>query len=449
MRVVLNWVRTNVYTVICAAVMIAAPAVLWVFSGRMNAAVKQEVQKRTGKMGELLKFETTPISLESPVPGNEPVSAKIAVNRRFLERYQEVVGDLRADAQRIREEVLSINRKGRGVLNDELFPSPPEAQRETLPKGMYRQLIAAYTQLLADVHAGSPPSAEQMAEYLGQTRERYLTTEVRKRSSDSLTPEEQHELTEQLTKARLSYCADAARSIGYYATLADLDVPSESQRPMTAQGQGLIDMFSWQWEFWVKEDVLRALYQANQALPSVVEAPVKRVISLGMLSAPAAAVAAGEGDSESGGPSGGFSSAGGGGRRGGGEPREQMPAAAADPAQEVPPDYTISFTGRHTNPLFDVVYVRADLIVDSARIPEVFDALALQNFMTVVNAQVESVDQFADLKAGYFYGTPVSRLTLDIETVWLREWTSPFMPVELKQALGIPVPPAPEAAPAG
>ncbi len=447
MRVVLNWVRANVYTVICAAVMIAAPTALWIFSGRMNAAVRQEVQKRTGKMSELQKFETTPISLESPVPGNDPVSAKIAVNRRFLERYQEVVGKLREDAQVIRKEVLSINCKGRTVLNDKLFPSPPMEQREILPKEMYRQLIAAYTKLLGDVHAGSPPPAEQMAEYLGQTRERYLM-EIRKRSSDSLTPEEQQELTEQLTRARLSYCAEAARAISYYATLADLYVPSESQRPMTAQGQGLIDMFTWQWEFWIKEDILRALYEANREYPSVVEAPVKRVISLGMLPTPAAAVVAGAGDSESGAPSGGFS-AGGGGRRGGGEPREQMPAAAADPAQEVPPDYAISFTGRHTNPLFDVMYVRVDLVVDSARIPAVFDALALQNFMTVVNAQVESVNPFEDLKAGYFYGAAVSRLTLDIETVWLREWTAQFMPVELKQVLGIPVPPAPEGAPAG
>jgi hypothetical protein len=195
------------------------------------------------------------------------------------------------------------------------------------------------------------------------------------------------------------------------------------------------------------------LYEANREYPSVVEAPVKRVISIGMLSAPAAA-AAGDDGSESGSagafgaPSGGFS-AGGGRRGGGGEPSGQMPAVAADPAQEVPPDYTISFTGRHTNPLFDVWYVRADLIVDSAHVPAVFDALALQNFMTVVNAQIESVDQFGDLKAGYFYGAPVSRLTLDIETVWLREWTAPFMPVELKQVLSIPVPPATEAAPAG
>jgi len=76
--------------------------------------------------------------------------------------------------------------------------------------------------------------------------------------------------------------------------------------------------------------------------------------------------------------------------------------------------------------------------VDSAKIPEVFDALARQNFMTVINAEVDAMDLFAAIKDGYFYGTaPVSLLTLEIETIWLREWTAQFMPTELKQALGI------------
>ena len=43
---------------------------------------------------------------------------------------------------------------------------------------------------------------------------------------------------------------------------------------------------------------------------------------------------------------------------------------------------------------------------------------------------------------GYFYGGgPVSMLTLQLETVWLREWTADFMPSALRQALGIPARP--------
>jgi hypothetical protein len=451
MRPVLKWVRANLYTVICAAVMLAAPLALWFYSGGMNSAVRQEVQRRAAKVGELGKFESTPISLESPVPGNDPVSARIAVNRKFLERYQQVVGKLREDAARIREEVIGINRKGRGVLNEKLFPAALPQERETLPKEMYRQLIAAYTQLLKDVRAGSPPSGAQMAEYLGQARDRFLT-EIRKRSTDALTPQEQGELTEQLSAARLSYCADAARALSFYADLADLSVPDESRRPDRAEGQGMIDMFNWQWELWIKEDLLRAIASANQAYPSVLEAPVKRVISIAVQSAPAAAVASAADEGGESGPAGGFAIGSGGmssgGRGGGGEARAAVPAVAADPAQEAPLDYTVSFTGRRTNPLYDVWYVGVDLIVDSAQVPALFDALARQNFMTVVDAQVDTVDPFEDLRAGYVYGTaPVSRVSLVVETIWIREWTAPLMPAELKAALGIPMPPP--ASPAG
>ncbi len=106
----------------------------------------------------------------------------------------------------------------------------------------------------------------------------------------------------------------------------------------------------------------------------------------------------------------------------------------------MPLDYGVSFTGRTDNPLYDVRDVRLEIVVDSAKIPEIFDALARQNFMTVINARIDAQDLFAAIRDGYFYGTaPVSLLTLDIETIWLREWTAQFMPTGLKQALGIPI----------
>ena len=91
----------------------------------------------------------------------------------------------------------------------------------------------------------------------------------------------------------------------------------------------------------------------------------------------------------------------------------------------MPLDYSSSFTGRTTNPLFDVRHVEVELIVDSEKMPEVFDALARYNFMTIVKASVETVSLFDAIKSGYFYGSrPVSLIRLDLETVWCREWTT-------------------------
>jgi hypothetical protein len=445
MNVFLSWIKTNVYTVIFLAVMIAAPAALWVVSGRMNASVRADLQTRTGKISELDRLEKTKVELRVPGPDNPHVSATIPVNRRFLERYQEVVNKISEDAEQIRARVVDMNRQDRGVLLEQLFPDPPSYLRETLPEEMFRNLMGAYEQLLTDCEAGAPPSIEDLLDDINAARERYMTQSLMRAAGD-LDEDEQTWLTEQLTKTRLSIYAETADSIKLYATLADLNVPHESEKPPSAEGEDNTLMFDWQWQYWIKQDILKGLYAANESYGSVVDAPVKRLVNLVVLDGPvpqgsSGATAAGQ--SRGGASSGGFGPAGGSGRRSSG----RKPAApkgptggAADPSREVPLDYGVSFTGRADNPLYDVRDVRLEIVVDSARIPEVFDALARQNFMTVINAQVDAMDLFAAIKDGYFYGTaPVSLLTLDIETIWLREWTAQYMPAELKQALGIPI----------
>ena len=123
---------------------------------------------------------------------------------------------------------------------------------------------------------------------------------------------------------------------------------------------------------------------------------------------------------------------------------------AVDPAIEVALDFAVSFTGRSTNPLYDVRWINLVIVVDTARMPEVFDALAQRNFITITKAVIQPVDPFSALKDGYFYGTaPASQVTLELETIWFRQWTAQFMPDELKRALGVPVPITPPNGPAG
>jgi hypothetical protein len=443
MNVVLSWIKSNVYTVIFLAVMIAAPVALWVLSGRMNAAVRTDLQTRTGKISELDRLEKTKVELRIPGPDNPHVSATIPVNRRFLERYQEVVNEISEDADQIRARVVDMNRQDRGVLLDELFPDPPSYLRETLPEKMFRNLMRAYEQLLKDCEAGAPPSVDDMLSDINSARERYMTQSLMRAAGD-LDEDEQNWLTEQLTKTRLSIYAETADSIKLYATLADLNIPDESEKPPSAEGEDNTLMFDWQWQYWIKQDIMKGLYAANEPYGSVVDAPVKRLVNLLVLDEPVpqGSSSASTGSSRSGGSTGGFGPAGGtSGRRSGGRKpaAPKGPAGAAvDPSREVPLDYGVSFTGRTDNALYDVRDVRLEIVVDTAKIPEVFDALARQNFMTVINAQVDEMDLFAAIRDGYFYGTaPVSLLTLDIETIWLREWTAQYMPTELKQALGI------------
>lgn len=444
MSAVLGWIKANVYTVVFVLVMIAAPVAMWFVAGSMNAAVHEEVEARHAKMTKLDQYEKTSVSLSNPVPANEPVSATIAVNRQFLDRYQEVVQAIREDADRVREEILKINQKGRSVLLAELFPHPPAELRETLPRRMHQILIAAYEDLLESVGAGSPPPPDQLYEDLVVDKER-LTTQSLKRSTDALTAEEQAWLTEQLSAARLSYYAEAAQNLKLYVTLESLSLPDESQIPPQAEGQAMSQMFEWQWQYWIVQDILAALAAANASYDSVVEAPVKRVERIMVLDSPGEASSTAAGGGGGGASAGaGFGAAGSPGRRqhggGGGVAAPQGRGTPANPGAEVPLDYGVSFTGRTTNPLYDVRRVEVTLVVDSAKMPEVFNALSRENFMTVTNLRLKALDLFQEIRDGYFYGTaPVSRVTIEVETIWARKWTSEFMPDELKQALGIPV----------
>jgi len=435
MSTVLKWLKGNVYIVVFVAIMIAAPVTMWVVAGRMNQAVRAEVEARAKMILEMSRFEKTSVSFDSPVPGNEAVKASIAVNRQFLDRYRQVVEIIRADADRVREEVLRINHKDRTVLVPELFPRPPLQLREILPQNLARALQGAYEQLLSDVGAGGPPTRDEMVEHLTAARERYLT-QLLKQLTDTLTEDEQAGLTEQLTRTRLSYYADAAKGLKLYVTIADLNVPEPVDFPARAENEGMIRMFDWEWRFWIKQDILMALAQANERYNSIVDAPVKRLVSIFV-----ADVAGARGDAGAG--PGGFDAGNSAPRRRGGRSSPGHPApkrVRTDASREVPLDYSVSFTGRATNPLFDVRLVEVVLIIDSERLPEVFDALAKYNFMTITNARVETEDLFLAIKDGYFYGSkPVSRVKLELETIWFREWTTQFMPLELKQALGIPV----------
>ena len=77
------------------------------------------------------------------------------------------------------------------------------------------------------------------------------------------------------------------------------------------------------------------------------------------------------------------------------------------------------------------------MVAETDAIPVVMDALARRNFITVIDARIRPLDSFAAAEEGYIYGAkPVSLVSLKLESLWLREWTGPFMPDDLRARLG-------------
>jgi hypothetical protein len=437
MTKVLEWVRGNWVIVACGGVILLTLVLAPIFSGSLEEGVRQTAEERARKVSEIAGFERSPVQLD--VPGQAPRSGSGVVNAALLETYREVTTALREDADAVRSLAVDHNRKGRGVVSAEAFPRPPASQRETIQFDVHQRIVRAYDALLASVRAGEPPAADAVASELQRRESQFITNTLRKRSRADLDARESADLSAELAKARLVRYGERARELSFYASPQSLDMPLAPQQSRISTAE----MFDWQWRLWIAEDLLGAIAMANSSSASVVESPVKRVVSLAVLDE----LPGGGGDGASSGFGGGGiegrrglegdSGAGGGAtpEAGGDDP---VGPVAIDSSVEAPLDFSRTFTGRTSNSVYDVRNVELVVVVATEKLPQLFDALAKRNFMTVLDMELRPADAFEAARMGYIYGTtPVSEATLLIETVWLREWTAPFMPADARAALGI------------
>ncbi|MCA9297072.1 MAG: hypothetical protein KC983_11155 [Phycisphaerales bacterium] len=445
MNKILDWVKSNPLIVVFAVLMIAALITMPMLAGKMNAAVKKDTADKARKITEIKGLKTT-----IEVPGVEGSQSGL-INKKFIDRYKVVTEVTKKDAEQVHAEALAFNRKKRGVFLSREFPNPAPERLIVMPADFHDELMDGYAELFERINIGQPADAAGVAEKLVQERRRFYSS-IGKEDGDKLNDEETTELARRLTAVRLTAYTDAASKISFYLNPADLNLPGYAEN----ESYSLSLLYNWQWQYWVISDVLNALAEANRKSTNVLQAPVKRVQYIDISGFPAAAASSiptggfqgsGGGARGSGGP-GGFGGGGGGGgsmnagggRSGPGEGAGAPSGQAPNPKVPTPLDYNVSFTGRKTNPLYDVVRIDLGLVVSATDLPLVLDALAKENFITVLDVRLQPADQYNDLKLGYRYGGgAVSFVHITLESIWLREWTMEFMPEETKIALGIPV----------
>lgn len=449
MNKVLHWVKSNLAIVILAVVMVVAVVIAFIFSGSWNASIQTDAEDRARKLPEITQLQKTPVNLV--IPGKPPQELTTTINPALLREYERLTGELRDDAAKVRELAVVHNRKGRGVLIPRLFPDMPAVEKDTLPAEMHDQTVAAYAALLTSINAGSPPPADSIATKLIDREEQYISGTLRKKDRKDLDAQELKDLARDLSSVRLTHYGDAAQSISIYATTDALPLPPATLKAAATPGQ----MFSWQATLWVVSDILAAIGDANTQVGGpkgpVAGNPVKRLLSLRVLNPIAAGAAEGSSGNA---PSGRMAPSFGNMAPGGAAPPPVDPSAAGaaggagapagdafDPAKEAPVDYKTSFTGRVTNQLYDVFNVELRVIIEADKLPVLMDSLARQNFITILDLDLRPADPFAAAAQGFIYGkAPVVDATMLLETVWLREWTSVFMPKEIRDRLKVVLP---------
>ncbi len=408
LKQILAFVKANLILLLSVVVMVAAlPTGLLLGMSKAAAIhkqVEQDLQQRLRSLNSAQTNYALPDLLgagqtEFSRPPNKATNEAVA-------RYMQAAAKA---ADEVYRWAVQWNSEDRPLLVEGLFPEPKPEEAARKLQEVAAAWPAAQRALLREFGAGAPPDPEVVLARLETRKEEWVQRAV-DRGEEAEQAAADPDLRRALTELRHRLYVDRAQSLTFYAS-DDVFVavaPWSSERPPS-----LDVAWDWQHRTWMHRDILKALALANTDQAgvrlSVLDGPVKRIESI------AVAPWTYEGTSQ---------------------PRPINPAAP------VPLNFEASFTGlAGPNPLFDVRYATISVIVDSARIPEVLDAFAATNLMTVIDQRIESYDPAQDLAEGYVYGlsSPV-RLQLRIETLWMRQWTAPLMPPKVRAALGVPSP---------
>lgn len=186
---------------------------------------------------------------------------------------------------------------------------------------------------------------------------------------------------------------------------------------------------------WVQQDVAKSLLAMNEKSANVMEAPVKELMKIGFeqvgtMSNGATAQTV---------PIPLFVYPGLTYQPGGAAPQPPAQGATPPPADATARDYTLSPTGRESNPMYDVVHFDVDLIVDASSVPQVMAGLEAGQYINVIQMNsLNSVDSSLARNSGYFYGDkPCVQLHLRCEELFLRKWLQPLMPPAIQAQLNI------------
>jgi hypothetical protein len=447
MENVMGVVKKNLVSIICGViVIIAVAATFWPISG-MFEGLQAKAQGRAGAYSQLRDLVTKErrlpvVSLKEGATG-EPLT--VFPTPAVIERGEKVKADIAAEAKAMFAEAVKLNQGDKKPLVPEALPEPPRGSRYNTVINNFQRAYSAemdYTNPDPAVRnksmparelrkMGVVPTAEQIKAEQDRVTKIIQQTETQWDATNKPlnAPAVAKKVAEVTAAVPNAMRAAVSKESMIYLDPGALTVMEQLQpasRPQPAPPH----LFWGQMTYWLQQDVLRAIAEANADASDVSASAVKRIVKLTMPEAITPQVPHGFTAPRAAAPTGGENLDGGGG--------EVASAVPTDPSQPIPPNYTISPTGRYSNALYDVIHFKLTLVVDAARVPLVIQALSKNRFMTVYNTNLTAVDAAAHADAGYYYGpSPVVQIEMDCEALYLRDWTKQYMPRQVRTALGI------------
>lgn len=446
MRQVLQWIKNNPILIAAAVLCIAALVMLLVVHVQGEAFVAQ-MKERGRIINEIANLQKTDVTMPSEDIDGKPKTEQKTVNPKIIKTVKDVYGELDGQYRDIFDEAVAINQFGsnprwaHNPMTEGLFPDSDKAANLFDARERYKEAFAEMlkkhteTSLYPRLDAGGPLDLSVLSQVEVDVERRFLERDLVPRDISTLSNKEWDELDALVMRRKIEEFELHANRIHIYAGTDPKSWPFElgswcyDENPPT-----LAQAWEGQMSLWLQQDIVHAIARTNQVSDpnaSVLTAPVKQLISIEVgnsyvgLTLRQVGSAAGAGAAR-GMPGGrGAATSGPGGRAGGGMSLKGKP-------------FLLSPTGRVSNDVYDVRFVRVVAIVDWKLIGDFINNLAHTNLMTVLDVDIVDVDEYEALGQGYLYGTgDVVEATFVIETLWLRQWTTMLMPETVKQSMGI------------
>ena len=416
MNNVIAWIKGNPFTIVCGAIVVASLGSFYWPIHTDGAVFRQALAERSQDLNEIQGLMRTGIQIPPPTPDGDPISVQVAVNDRAITELQTAYGRMEQEYKALYDYAVRRNQPGYRPLLNDLFPKPKDDSIAYEARKAYLNMLRAmYTSL----KPGTPPSSEKLDVQLAAMEENFKQSAFP--PIKELNETQRATLQRSQVKAVMKAYENAARGIHVYADPATVfDIGKWSQPGPLPE---ITNIWDGQLQVWVLQTLILAIKNSNretESASSVIDFPIKRILKLGVIKQYVGV------------PEGGF--------------REQQDQ---DTSADLKETFAISPTGRSCNPIYDVHHAVVSILIDSKRIPELLNSFVPINFMTVIGFQMTDVNEYDELRQGFYYGdVDVVKVDLTVETLWLRQWTVPMMPFEVQQYLGIEKP-DPSKVPAG
>lgn len=423
----MDLVKKNIAIIICLVVVIAAIVADFIPLGGFREDLRTKAAGRAGEYDAINSILTKARTLPSVDPTKpDPQSLDAFPTQAVIDAGKAVTDQLAGSSQALIENV--VKRTEYKPLVDGALPAPQFVQSDAF-KRAYQQITdlspagRANSLPVKIMRAGFAPTSEDLTREFERVSKNIQET-MAIVANGQVTNQEQVNAAIAAETASLQerMVRDVANRILIYISPEAMQV-----QPAVVAATGQLEpsvIFIAQVGLWVQEDLYRGIRGIidQSGAKSVAQSPIKHLLAVNVIERFIGIDPSGSVD-----------------------PNNPAPAPSSDPNQPIAPNYNVSPSGRASNGLYDVIHLRASMVVEADKLPMVLDQIGRGRLLSVIAVErVEPIDPAVALNAGYFYGDkPVVRVDMLLEALLLRQWTVQYMPERVKQMLGIQPPAAP------